>query len=89
MDERRALLASYYRNNILHAFVLPALIAAAFINRAELAPSRLKSLIAELYPCLRSELYLRLTRATLEAETERVIDAMLELWLARIPTRAR
>jgi glycerol-3-phosphate O-acyltransferase len=81
MDERRAVLASYYRNNILHAFVLPALIAAAFINRVELAPSRLKSLIAELYPCLRSELYLRLAGAALEEETEVVIDAMLELGL--------
>ena len=81
MDERRAVLASYYRNNILHAFALPALIAAAFINRAELKPTRLKSLIAELYPCLRSELYLRVTRAALEVETERVVDAMLELGL--------
>ena len=81
MDERRAVLASYYRNNILHLFVLPSLIAAAFINRAELTPTRLKSLVAELYPCLRSELFLSLSRADLGTEVERVTDAMLELGL--------
>jgi glycerol-3-phosphate O-acyltransferase len=81
MDERHAVLASYYRNNVLHLFVLPALIAAGFINRAELTPTRLKSLVAQLYPCLRSELYLRLHGAELGVEVERTTDAMLELGL--------
>ena len=81
MDERRAVLASYYRNNILHLFVLPSLIAAGFINRPELTPTRLKTLVAELYPCLRSELFLRLSRTELGSEVEKVTDAMLELGL--------
>ena len=81
MDERRAALASYYRNNILHLFVLPSLIAAGFLNRPELTPTRLKSLVAEVYPCLRSELYLRLSGDEIGSEVERVVDAMLELGL--------
>jgi glycerol-3-phosphate O-acyltransferase len=81
MDERRAVLASYYRNNIVHVFVLPALVAAAFINRQALVPGRLKGVIGELYSCLRGELYLRLARADLDREVEKVTDAMLDLEL--------
>jgi glycerol-3-phosphate O-acyltransferase len=81
MDERRAVLLSYYRNNILHLFALPSLIASAFNNHSELTPRRLAELITELYPCLRSELSLRLTGSELEAEIPKVTEAMLELGL--------
>jgi glycerol-3-phosphate O-acyltransferase len=81
MDERRAVLASYHRNNILHLFVLPSLIATSFMNRADMTPARLKSLVAELYLCLRPELYLCLNLGKLGAEVQHVIDAMLDLAL--------
>jgi glycerol-3-phosphate O-acyltransferase len=81
MDERRAVLASYYRNNIVHFFALPSLVAAAFINRAELSVARLQSLVTELYQCLRGELYLRLAGADLEDGIERTVAAMLGLGL--------
>ena len=72
------MLASYYRNNILHLFALPSLIAAGFINRPEITIARLHSLVEELYPCLRGELYLRLTHAELGDEVDRTIAAMLQ-----------
>jgi glycerol-3-phosphate O-acyltransferase len=81
MDERSAVLASYYRNNILHVFALPALVAAGFINRAELTAPRLKSLVAELYSCLRGELYLRLSRDEIAEATDHVVAAMLDIGL--------
>jgi glycerol-3-phosphate O-acyltransferase len=81
MDERRAVLASYYRNNIIHFFALPSLLAAAFINRAELSVTRLQSLVTELYGCLRAELYLRLAGPELEDGIERAVAAMLALGL--------
>ncbi|HEX5048888.1 MAG TPA: glycerol-3-phosphate 1-O-acyltransferase PlsB [Gammaproteobacteria bacterium] len=79
MDERRAVLASYYRNNIVHLYALPALVAAGFVNRSELTAARLRTLVAELYPCLRGELFLRLGREQLEEATDAVIAAMTEL----------
>src|SRR5690606_1850623 len=79
MDERCAALASYYRNNVLHVFVLPALVAAAFGKRAEIGTDRLRAFVAELYPCLRDELYLRLDAAALPQATADAVDAMLEL----------
>jgi glycerol-3-phosphate O-acyltransferase len=84
MDERRAVLASYYRNNILHLFALPALVAAAFVNRTDLTAPRLKSLVAELYPCLRGELYLRLYRDDLAAGIDEVVHAMLDVGLLEL-----
>ena len=79
MDERRAVLASYYRNNIVHLFVLPSLVAAGFVNRSEITAARLRTLVAELYSCLRGELFLRVGAAELEAATDAVIASMLEL----------
>jgi glycerol-3-phosphate O-acyltransferase len=81
MDERCAALASYYRNNVLHVFALPALVAAAFGNRAEIGTDRLHAFVAELYPCLRGELYLRVDAAALPAATAAASDAMLGLEL--------
>lgn len=91
MDERCAALASYYRNNVLHVFVLPALVAAAFGKRAEIGKDRLHAFVAELYPCLRGELFLRLDAAALPAATAEVVDAMLGLDLleARLGVLAR
>jgi glycerol-3-phosphate O-acyltransferase len=86
MDERTAVLASYYRNNVLHLFALPSVIAAGFINRPELTVARLHSLVQELYPCLRGELYLRLRHSDLGDETDRVIAAMLQMGM--LETRA-
>ncbi|HET7132674.1 MAG TPA: hypothetical protein VFJ95_10525, partial [Gammaproteobacteria bacterium] len=79
MDERRAVLASYYRNNIVHLFALPALVAVGFMNRSELTAARLRTLVAELYPCLRGELFLRLGGAELEPATDSVVASMVEL----------
>jgi glycerol-3-phosphate O-acyltransferase len=79
MDERRAVLASYYRNNIVHLYALPALVAAGFVNRSELTAARLRTLVTELYPCLRGELFLRLGREQLEEATDAVVAAMVEL----------
>jgi glycerol-3-phosphate O-acyltransferase len=88
MDERTAVLASYYRNNVVHMFVLPALLASAFNNRADLSLVQIGDLVAHLYPCLRNELYLRLTDAEIEAELSKLAAAMVELrLLERAPGR--
>jgi glycerol-3-phosphate O-acyltransferase len=86
MDERHAVLASYYGNNVLHLFALPSLIAAGFINRPEITIGRLHSLVEELYPCLRGELYLKLTHADLGDAIDRTLAAMLQTGM--LETRA-
>jgi glycerol-3-phosphate O-acyltransferase len=34
MEERNAVLATYYRNNVLHLFAMPSLVACAFLNNS-------------------------------------------------------
>jgi glycerol-3-phosphate O-acyltransferase len=84
MDERQAVLGSYYRNNVLHLFALPSLIAATFMSRPEQSVARLRSLVAELYPCLRGELYLRLGRGEIADAIDSTVQAMLETGLLEL-----
>jgi glycerol-3-phosphate O-acyltransferase len=84
MDERTAVLASYYRNNIVHLFALPALIASVFNNRTEIGPEQLCALVGRLYPCFRRELYLRLTTPELPAECDRICATLVELGVLEV-----
>jgi len=58
-SEETAVLMTYYRNNILHLFVLPALVLSCFRYRRSLEPENLKEKCFNLYPYLRNELFLR------------------------------
>ncbi len=53
-----AVLISYYRNNSLHAIIIPALIACVFTNQRRVSSETLKRRISLLYPFLKSELQL-------------------------------
>jgi len=57
-SEETAVLMTYYRNNILHLFVLPALIASNFRYKRSLGRKKLKVRCMKLYPYLKSELFL-------------------------------
>lgn len=83
MDERTAVLATYYRNNVVHVFALPALVAALFNNRTTLEKPRIDALLGQLYPCLRTELFLRLAPEELPEAADRQLGALSELGLLR------
>ncbi|GHG75550.1 glycerol-3-phosphate acyltransferase [Alishewanella longhuensis] len=53
-----AVLMSYYRNNVLHLFILPAILAAAVLRQGQLHQQQLLILVEQLYGLLRQELYL-------------------------------
>ncbi len=57
-SEETAVLMTYYRNNILHLFVLPSLIVSCFRYERSLDPKMLKDKCLMLYPYLRNELFL-------------------------------
>jgi len=76
MDDRQAVLASYYRNNIVHMFALPGLIAASLNNRSEIGRAELAPMLRRLYPCFRAELFLRFDMGDLDAEISRLVAAM-------------
>jgi glycerol-3-phosphate O-acyltransferase len=73
MQAESAVLAAYYRNNVLHLFAIPSLIACAFIGNAALPREDIHRLAWRIYPYVASELFLRWPEQQLPA----VIDATL------------
>lgn len=59
LTPEHAVLLTYARNNILHLFAVPALIACLLTQNPELSRSQLATLLRTLYPFLRGELFLR------------------------------
>ena len=53
-----AVLMTYYRNNSLHAFIIPALIACCFANTASVPLEKVVQIAKILYPFLKAELHL-------------------------------
>jgi glycerol-3-phosphate O-acyltransferase len=64
---RHAAAMPYYRNNILHVFALPSLLACCFLSSPRLALADLQRLAWRIYPYICSELFLRWDEPELEA----------------------
>jgi glycerol-3-phosphate O-acyltransferase len=72
-----AVLATYYRNNILHLFAMPSLLACCFISNARMRTVDIQRLVWRVYPYIRSELALRWP----EEEIGAVVDSLLEAFV--------
>ncbi len=79
MAERNAVLATYYRNNVLHLFALPSLVACAFLNNPAMRHEDIQRLVWRVYPYIRQELFLRWR----EEELPGVVDGVLEALAAQ------
>jgi glycerol-3-phosphate O-acyltransferase len=80
---RHAVLLGYFRNNVLHAYALPALIACLAAHNARIEPQRLLEIATRLYPFLRAELHLSLPPGELQARLQSTIDTFLAMHLVR------
>ncbi|MDX3772683.1 glycerol-3-phosphate 1-O-acyltransferase PlsB [Chromatiaceae bacterium AAb-1] len=58
LSPENAILLSYYRNNVLHLFMLPAILASAILHQRGLTNQKILQLAAQLYPLLQQELFL-------------------------------
>ncbi|MEY4762427.1 MAG: hypothetical protein RLZZ200_2283 [Pseudomonadota bacterium] len=73
LEAAHAPLMNYYRNNVLHLFALPSLIACCFIANATLRTEDIQRLAWRIYPYISSELFLHWT----EEELPGIVEAML------------
>jgi len=73
MNDENAVLATYYRNNILHLFALPSLLACCFVSNASMRTADIQRLVWRVYPYIAAELHLRWS----EAEVPGVVDSLL------------
>jgi glycerol-3-phosphate O-acyltransferase len=74
MNAENAALATYYRNNILHLFAMPSLLACCFVSNASMRTADIHRLVWRVYPYIAAELFLRWD----EASVSGVADSLLE-----------
>jgi glycerol-3-phosphate O-acyltransferase len=73
MSDAAAVRATYFRNNVLHLFAMPSLVACAFTSNATMSSVDLQRLARRIYPYIASELFLRWR----EDEVPGVVDGVL------------
>ena len=76
LDEKTAMMMTYYRNNVLHIFAVPSLLSCLFINNHSLTARDIFRLCSILYPYLKSELFLKWS--------ERGFLKAVRLWLGSL-----
>jgi glycerol-3-phosphate O-acyltransferase len=78
MSDESAQLVAYYRNNVLHLFALPSLVACAFIGNSMLRTEDIQRLAWRVYPYVAAELFLRWREDELAAVIAGVLAALAE-----------
>ena len=74
---------NYLRNNVLHAYALPALVANLLVAMRDVTPERVTGFAEGGLPFLRAELMLHHTAEEAVAEAKRAVELFVELGLAR------
>jgi glycerol-3-phosphate O-acyltransferase len=83
LEGSNAILMTYYRNNILHLFAIPSLIAALFQNTSVIKRDLIVEKVKHFYPYLKAELFLHWNINDIQEVTEHWIDALLSrAWLS-------
>ncbi|MDD1421537.1 glycerol-3-phosphate 1-O-acyltransferase PlsB [Dolichospermum sp. ST_sed1] len=78
LDEVVSIKLTYYRNNVLHVFAVPAVIAAFFLHNDQITIEELRLSCKAVYPYLKDELFLRWDMSDFDHELEKAIDFMSE-----------
>ncbi|MFW1857688.1 glycerol-3-phosphate 1-O-acyltransferase PlsB [Acinetobacter defluvii] len=78
IEDNQAILLTYFRNNILHAFVLPSLIAALVEHNGKISKVDLLNVIRTLYPFLKAELFLKWNNSEINAQVSEYVNALAQ-----------
>jgi glycerol-3-phosphate O-acyltransferase len=81
LKDKNAVPLTYYRNNILHLFALPGLIAAIIFARHSISRSETKQLVTKLYPLLQRELFIYMSLEQALEYSDSLIETMLAMGL--------
>ncbi|HEY6618103.1 MAG TPA: glycerol-3-phosphate 1-O-acyltransferase PlsB [Steroidobacteraceae bacterium] len=81
MSAENAVLATYYRNNILHLFAMPSLLACAFVSNARMRTVDIQRLVWRVYPYISAELFLRWDEAQIAAVADSLLQTFADLKL--------
>ena len=84
MTPEQAVLATYYRNNVLHLFAMPSLIACCFLANTGMRTEDVQRLAGRIYPYVAAELFMRWTEDELDAVVARALAALAALGLLEL-----
>ena len=76
-------LLAYFRNNVLHVWALPALLAALLARHPGIERERMSAIAGRVLPFLRAELFLSWDASGLEVRVQACLDAFDALGLLR------
>jgi glycerol-3-phosphate O-acyltransferase len=76
MSDESAILATYYRNNILHLFAMPSLAACIFSSNARVRTEDIQRLAWRIYPYIAAELFLRWNEQEIAGVVNGVLDCL-------------
>jgi glycerol-3-phosphate O-acyltransferase len=79
VEAEMAVLMTYYRNNVLHLFALPSLIACAFIGNAVVGTEDIQRLAWRVYPYVAEELFLKWREEELADVVSRTLETLADL----------
>ncbi|MGY0617561.1 glycerol-3-phosphate 1-O-acyltransferase PlsB [Vibrio sp. FJH11] len=78
LDRNQSILMTYYRNNIIHLFALPSLIAQMIIRQRNLTVEKVQQNVAHIYPFLKKELFLSYQEDDLNKLVEKILSEFAE-----------
>jgi glycerol-3-phosphate O-acyltransferase len=81
LTQKYAASLPYYRNNVLHLFAMPSLLACCFISNVAMPGSDLQRLAWRIYPYISAELFLRWEESELESVVDRCLRALRDAGL--------
>ncbi|MGY5451741.1 glycerol-3-phosphate 1-O-acyltransferase PlsB [Agarivorans sp. MS3-6] len=81
LDEKQQVLLNFYRNNIIHLLIIPAFIATALLQHRRLGRSQLVTLMEQLYPLLKGELFMHYQASDMSELIERYLAEFVSLKL--------
>ena len=73
-----AIMMTYNRNNIMHLFSLPSMIACCFLNNRQMRIEKIVELGTMVYPYLRAELFLHWPKEELEAVLRKILAVLVD-----------
>ena len=79
MNTENAVLATYYRNNILHLFAMPSLLACCFASVTAMRTADIHRLVWRVYPYISAELFLRWDEASVGPFIDSLLDSFARL----------
>ena len=81
MNAENAVLATYYRNNILHLFAMPSLLACCFVSNSAMRTADIQRMVWRVYPYIAAELFLRWDEASVTAVVDTLLETFRRLYL--------